>query len=81
MALLINSDCINCGVCEEECPNEAIFLGEEICIIDPKKCTECVGHFDRSQCIEACPVDCIVPDPNHRENKNQLQEKFERLTV
>ena len=64
MALLINSDCINCGYCEPECPNEAITAGEEICIIDPAKCTECVGHYDKSQCIAVCPMDCIVPAPH-----------------
>jgi len=50
MALKITDDCINCDVCEPECPNEAIFQGEEIYVIDPNKCTECVGHFDEPQC-------------------------------
>lgn len=61
MALMITEDCINCGVCEPECPNEAISLGEEIYQINPEKCTECEGYFDSSQCADVCPVDCIVP--------------------
>jgi len=81
MALLINEDCINCAVCEPECPNNAISAGDEIFVIDSSKCTECVGHFDESQCIDVCPVDCIVVDPAHVESKEQLQEKFARLTA
>ena len=81
MALLINEDCINCAVCEPECPNNAISAGDDIFVIDPEKCTECVGHFDESQCIEVCPVDCIVVDPKHTETKEQLQAKFARLTA
>lgn len=81
MALMINEDCINCAVCEPECPNNAISAGDDLFVIDPEKCTECVGHFDESQCIDVCPVDCIVVDPNHIETKDQLQEKFARLTA
>ena len=81
MALMITDECINCDVCEPECPNNAISQGEEIYVIDPAKCTECVGHFDESQCVAVCPVDCIVPDPNHAESKDQLNEKFLRLTA
>ncbi len=81
MALLINEDCINCAVCEPECPNNAISAGDDIFVIDPDKCTECVGHFEESQCIEVCPVDCIIVDPNHTETKEQLQAKFVRLTA
>jgi len=80
MALMITSDCINCDVCVPECPNEAISQGDEIYVIDPAKCTECVGHFDESQCIEVCPADCIIPDPNHVESKEQLQQKYQRLS-
>lgn len=81
MALLINEDCINCAVCEPECPNNAISAGEEIFVIDPDKCTECVGHYEESQCIDVCPVDCIVPDPAYQERKEQLLEKYLRLTA
>ncbi|HCN71453.1 MAG TPA: ferredoxin, partial [Pusillimonas sp.] len=50
MALHITDECINCDVCEPQCPNEAIYMGEEIYEINPMKCTECVGHFDEPQC-------------------------------
>ena len=79
MALLITDECINCDVCEPECPNEAISQGVEIYVIDPAKCTECVGHFDAPQCVEVCPVDCIHVDPGHTEDKPQLRAKYEAL--
>jgi ferredoxin len=79
MALLITDDCINCTVCEPECPNSAISVGENIFIIDADKCTECVGHFEESQCIDVCPVDCIIVDANRTESREQLQEKYDRL--
>ena len=65
MAYMITEECISCGACEPECPNEAISEGEEIYVIDPDKCTECVGFFDEAQCAAVCPVDCCVPDPDH----------------
>jgi ferredoxin len=80
MALLITDECINCDVCEPECPNEAISQGEEIYEIDPRKCTECVGHFDTPQCVEVCPVDCIHTNPQVVETKEQLQQKYLELT-
>ena len=80
MALIITDECINCDVCEPECPNDAIFSGEEIYEIDPAKCTECVGHFDEPQCRKVCPVDCIPLNPDVVESKEQLQEKYLRLT-
>lgn len=80
MALIITDECINCGACEPECPNDAITAGDEIYIIDISKCTECVGHFDESQCAEVCPVDCCVPDPDHKESKEELMEKYKKLT-
>ena len=55
MALMITDECINCDVCEPECPNDAIYMGEEFYEIDPHKCTECVGHFDEPQCVQICP--------------------------
>ena len=79
MALLIDEDCINCDVCEPECPNEAIYMGEEIYEIDWKKCTECVGHYDEPQCVEVCPVDCIPKDPEHPESTEELQAKFDKM--
>lgn len=80
MALMITDECINCDVCEPECPNGAIYQGEEIYEIDPNKCTECVGHFDEPQCQQVCPVDCIPLNPDIVEDKDQLMEKFLRLT-
>lgn len=80
MALLITDECINCDVCEPECPNGAISQGEDIYVIAPEKCTECVGHYDTPQCAEVCPIDCIVPNPGVQESKEQLQEKYLQLT-
>ena len=64
MALMITDECINCDVCEPECPNDAISQGIEIYEIDPGKCTECVGHFDEPQCVAVCPVDktCVIDE-------------------
>jgi len=81
MALLINDECVNCGVCEPECPNEAIYEGEDIYVIEPEKCTECVGHFEESQCVEVCPVECIVKDPDVVESQDDLMEKYQKLTA
>lgn len=80
MALMITDECINCGACEPECPNDAITAGDEIYVIETVKCTECVGHFDESQCVEVCPVDCCVADPDHQESKDDLMEKYKKLT-
>jgi ferredoxin len=79
VALKITDQCINCDVCEPECPNGAISPGPEIYVIDPKRCTECVGHFDAPQCREVCPVDCIPLDPDHEETREALQAKYEGL--
>jgi ferredoxin len=79
MALMITDECINCDVCDPECPNDAISAGEEIYVIDPNKCTECVGHFDKPQCQIVCPVDCIPLNPDVVESKAELQEKYLRL--
>lgn len=80
MSLLISDECINCDVCEPECPNGAISQGDEIYIIDPNLCTECVGHHDTPQCIEVCPVDCIDKDPDVVEDHDTLYEKYVKLT-
>ena len=79
MALKIASNCINCDVCEPACPNNAIFQGEEIYVINPALCTECVGHHDEPQCVVVCPVECIDPDPAHVETQPQLLAKLLRL--
>jgi len=81
MALFINEECINCDVCEPECPNDAISMGPEIYIIDPDLCTECVGHYDTPQCVEVCPEECIPKDPEHEESEEELMAKYERLHV
>lgn len=81
MALMITDECINCDVCEPECPNDAIHQGEEIYVIDPERCTECVGHFETSQCVEVCPVECIPFNPEVRETREQLHDKYLRLTA
>ena len=80
MALYITDECINCDICEPECPNEAIFLGEEYYEINPEKCTECLGNFETSQCVDVCPIACIRLDPNYRESKEVLMEKYKKLT-
>lgn len=79
MALKITDECINCDVCEPECPNQAISMGAEYYVIDPAKCTECVGHFDEPQCVQVCPVECIPRDPAHLEDHDDLMTKFRRL--
>ena len=79
MALMITDECINCDVCEPECPNDAIFQGTEIYEIDPAKCTECVGHFDTPQCVEVCPVECIEVNGDFVESRDQLQLKYQAL--
>lgn len=72
MATMITNECINCGACEPECPNNAISQGEEIYVIDPLLCTECVGFHDYEACAAVCPVDCCVTDPNNVETEDVL---------
>ena len=79
MALIIRDSCINCDVCEPACPNQAISQGETVYVIDPARCTECVGHFDEPQCVLVCPVECIDPDPACPETTEQLLAKLARL--
>src|SRR5512136_2017847 len=94
MALLITEDCINCGACEPECPNTAIYPGgeeyelngEKMPALSPEyyyivsdKCTECVGFHDSEQCISVCPADCIKKDPDHEESRDALMAKAKAL--
>lgn len=79
MALMITDECINCDVCEPECPNQAISMGPEFYVIDHRKCTECVGHFDEPQCVQVCPVSCIPVNPAHIETREQLTTKYLQL--
>src|SRR6516162_390740 len=79
MTTYITSDCINCGACEPECPNEAISEGDEIYVINPEMCTECVGFYDHEACQAVCPVECCLPDPNRREDETGLLARALRL--
>ena len=79
MALLITCKCINCDMCEPECPNQAITMGDKVYEINPDLCTECVGFYDHQTCVSVCPIDCIIWDPAHVESESQLLEKFVAL--
>ncbi len=79
MAFKITDECIACGSCEPECPNEAISEGDEFYVIDPDKCTECVGFFNTQQCFDVCPVEAPAADPDHVETREQLLAKFRKL--
>lgn len=79
MALYIEDACINCDMCEPQCPNEAISLGEEFYEINPNLCTECVGHYEKNQCVLVCPIDCIKLDPTQVESQDELLVKFSKL--
>lgn len=84
MAYKISEECIACGACEPECKNGAIkqgetYYAETIYIIDPNKCTECVGWFESAKCASVCPVDCCGPDSSHQETRQELIEKWRRL--
>jgi ferredoxin len=94
MATKITEECINCGACEPECPNTAIYAGgvqwelngktgdalsTDFYYIVPEKCTECVGHFDQEQCAAVCPVDCCVPDGDNTETEDALLAKAKKL--
>lgn len=79
MAVKIVDTCISCGACEPECPNEAIYPGDSIFVIEPDRCTECYGFYGESQCISVCPVEAIVPDPDHEDTVESLVAKFRRL--
>lgn len=79
MALKITTDCINCAACEPECPNGAIFEGEEFFEIKPDLCSECIGAFDESQCTAVCPIDCIEKDPDYVETTEELMSKFKKI--
>ena len=81
MALKILDTCVNCDVCEPVCPNQAIALGPVIYEIAPSRCTECVGHYDTPQCVDVCPVECIIVDPENTESPERLLAKYESLTA
>ena len=78
MALIISGECTACDACRPVCPNQAIAAGDPVYVIDPARCTECVGAEDEPQCRLVCPVDgCITPDPDFRETREQLLEKYQ----
>lgn len=79
MALIINDDCTACDACVEECPNDAISEGDPIYVIKTDLCTECIGFYDEPQCVEVCPVEAIVPDPDNEESEEELLEKKKRI--
>jgi hypothetical protein len=79
MATMITTECINCGACEPECPNNAISQGDPIYVIDPLLCTECVGFHDYEACAAVCPVDCCVTDPNNIESEEVLINRAKSL--
>ena len=80
MSTLITDECINCGVCEPECPNGAISEGEDFYEIDADLCTECVGFHGEEACQEVCPVDCCIPDEDNKETEGELLEKAKKST-
>ena len=55
MAYKITTDCISCGACEAECPENAISEGDGLYVIDPAKCQDC------GSCAEVCPTGSCVP--------------------
>lgn len=79
MAYKITDDCISCGACEPSCPNQAISEGKTVYDVKPDKCTECVGSYASPRCAEVCPVDCCVPDPDHRESRETLLARWKTL--
>jgi len=80
MAMVIVDTCINCGNCEPTCPNQAISAGENIYVVNHERCTECVGAFDKPQCVEACPIsDCITVDPAFTEPQEVLMARYQAL--
>src|SRR5258706_11036673 len=79
MATMITSECINCGACEPECPNNAISQHEDLYVIDPLLCTECVGFHDYEACAAVCPVDCCITDPNNIESEEALIQRAKEL--
>lgn len=79
MATMIFEQCINCGACESECPNNAISAGEDIYVIEPERCTECVGFHEEEMCASVCPVDVCLPDPDRVEAEEVLIARARRL--
>ncbi len=79
MAYKITDECINCGGCMEICQDRAIIETETTTVIDPSRCTECVGIFENQMCADVCAFDAVKPDPKHRETRDELLGKWQRL--
>jgi ferredoxin len=80
MSMVITETCINCGNCEPICPNQAISAGDIVYLVAQERCTECVGAFDKPQCVESCPIgDCITVDPAHTEPQEVLHARYQQL--
>lgn len=80
MALLITDKCTSCDMCAPECPNDAIDFGEFYYEINPDRCTECQGHYDKPTCQSVCPINnCIITDPEHVESQEQLLARYKAL--
>ena len=79
MALMIVESCTACDACEPVCPNDAISPGDPIYVIDPMKCTECIGAEDEPQCKLVCPANCIEQNPDWVEDKDELLAKYQQL--
>lgn len=79
MSTIITEECINCGACEPECPNNAISQGDEIFKIDAALCSECVGFHDEEACAAVCPVDCCVADPKNPETEEVLLARAKKI--
>lgn len=79
MATMISDDCINCGACVPECPNSAIAPGDQVHLIEPGKCSECVGFSDEMACAAVCPVDCCIADPGRVETEEALLARARAL--
>ena len=78
MAMKIQEECINCGSCEPECPNQGIAAGDPTFVVDPARCTECVGAFDAPKCVEICPIEgCIVTGT--AESREVLEARYTQL--
>jgi len=81
MSTKITEECVNCGACLPECPNEAITEDADkgLHVIAPEKCSECVGFFDKEKCQEVCPSECCLPDPDRKETEEQLIARAKKL--
>ncbi len=78
MAYRITAECIRCGACDTDCPNQAIGEGDDIFTVDPEACTECFGSYDAAKCVEVCPVNAVVADRDHPDSYETLLARFRK---